>query len=266
MRKAFTLIELLVVIVIISMILAILLPALTRVKQSAKTVLCGSNLKQLYLSLATYAQENRTLPHGFDGSITTLSAGGHLGDASSDKQGIWWFQALSDENNKGFEQSSIARCPSNSLQDLRLRSNILCGNYGINRSICKDSEVVTGFASNDFAGKPLSLDSINNPTKTLLLVDSGYSIISWLAASNVPAPFFDNPLRESAFYVPGISANENRLFLPEFAEDALGGRHPRRTVNVIFADGHLVRTKADKLLVEETGGSFKNRTPLWMPK
>ncbi len=265
-RSAFTLIELLVVIAVISMLLAIMLPVLNGVKQSARTALCGSNLKQLYLSLSVYDQENRTLPHGLDDSIFLgVPTSGYLGDASRDIQGIWWMQAISVENIGGLEQNSIAQCPSKSLRDMQLRSNVLCGNYGINRYICKDSDFMGVSLGDDFIGKPLSLSSINNSSKTLLLVDSGYSIISWCGTSNMAGPLFDNPLRESAFYVPGISANKDRPLLPKLPEDALKGRHPGKTVNVIFADGHLARTKADDLFVEESNGTYINRSPLWMP-
>lgn len=57
-KKAFTLIELLVVIAIIALLLAILTPALRRVKESAKSLLCQTHLKGLASAWYLYASEH----------------------------------------------------------------------------------------------------------------------------------------------------------------------------------------------------------------
>jgi len=57
-KKGFTLIELLVVIAIIALLMAILMPALQRVKKQAKAVICQSNLKQWGMIFAMYTDDN----------------------------------------------------------------------------------------------------------------------------------------------------------------------------------------------------------------
>ncbi|MCK5564811.1 MAG: type II secretion system protein [Planctomycetes bacterium] len=58
-KKGFTLIELLVVIAIIAMLLAILMPALNKVKQLAQRLVCATNLKGMGTALMVYSNDDK---------------------------------------------------------------------------------------------------------------------------------------------------------------------------------------------------------------
>src|SRR5437588_792379 len=58
-QRAFTLVELLVVIGVIAVLIAVLLPALSRARSAANRASCANNLRQIYFANRLYANANR---------------------------------------------------------------------------------------------------------------------------------------------------------------------------------------------------------------
>src|SRR3954452_13610263 len=58
-RPAFTLVELLVVIGIIALLIAILMPSLSRARQQSQRIQCMSNMRQIGTATMQYTTENK---------------------------------------------------------------------------------------------------------------------------------------------------------------------------------------------------------------
>jgi prepilin-type N-terminal cleavage/methylation domain-containing protein/prepilin-type processing-associated H-X9-DG protein len=266
-RLGFTLIELLVTIGILAALMAIFTPALNKSRVQAKATVCASNVKQLNNSLFGYAADNGRFPYGLCDEPNTPPDGNYAG-GQYDRAAWWWFNFLKGTYTRSMGKRTVLQCPSKQLRNQKLDKSILTGNYGVNLSICKIPKTIGSTSQDEFRGVPLADVDIKHPSQTLLVMDSGYAIISWWHASDISPESLGNKIIEDTAYVPGLKINKDRQLWRDGSQniDAIFGRHPRKIVNVGYADGHVARPEADDLLVEKTPDGYKNLVPLWRPK
>lgn len=93
--RGFTLIELLVVIAIIAVLMAILMPALRRVREQGRMISCQGTLKQWNLIAAMYTEAND----------------GKFWDSDPGTPGYWYVKYL-DERYKSWKRNPLWFCPS----------------------------------------------------------------------------------------------------------------------------------------------------------
>lgn len=259
MRPAgFTLVEIIVVVSILAFLMALLSPALSGSREQAKTTLCAARIKDLTQGLHTYDSDHGTLPYGFDGPAGTRPPAGN-----QTPSGWYWFHLAGMINYDSLRERRLLTCPSRRLEDPDLKRWIVYGNYGVNRFLCKSGVGGLGYYGEDIQGTPLSMLAVRRQAETLLLVDSGFALVSWWNTTREPPTPIKAKHAYDVSYVPGLEINGDMDLWPGQQRDAVGGRHHGKIVNVGFVDGHVSPMKAAELLVTKTGEDEWNYSPLW---
>ena len=158
-ERTFTLIELLIVIAIIAILAGMLLPALNRAKEKARSIQCLSQVKTLSNVFFLYADD-------YKGFLPSQANTGYTitrnGTSSTPKDSGYWQSVLAQLYLKHLTmlKAKIGLCPSNR------NSNPVGTNYGGNQYIAN------GISNNWVVHSRWKMGSFKRPAMTAMLIEN----------------------------------------------------------------------------------------------
>jgi prepilin-type N-terminal cleavage/methylation domain-containing protein/prepilin-type processing-associated H-X9-DG protein len=276
--KAFTLIELLVVISIIALLLAILMPGLQKAKESAKAVVCRSNLRQLGIGFQTYYTENNFKAVEGEGGVEAywfVLIAPYLNESTQGLSEDTGNEAGSTIEDKLRSTAKLVKCPSTKAPETPFvpggsAEENYCPGTARNQYRYHASRIEGSYGINEWAGGWIG--ARNNPVHDFHRnTSTGREMLKISYRDGAPMRA-DIPLLTDAIWTGGMPRTGDevpeKLSKGNINDPGIGrfvtNRHGLNT-HVAFADGHVDKMKLAKMWALKWNKDFEKVYDIEIP-